>query len=159
MEYLNSPSLEISCRWKMSLLNIYVLSIIDGSGFSDHSLSSCMCVSHNLNYCRTFHLYTVLVRAWPIVRVCVLTPMLLHSRAELHGEEMLSHISKLLSVDTGDPLHVVMAIEGLVALCQSEVMDVGTLWGVLDAQHYSRTLLQDTRSVGSPFGVLLYLVG
>ena len=60
---------------------------------------------------------------------------------------MLSHISKFLLVSTSNPLPVAMVIEGLVALCQCEVMDVGTLWGVLGGQHHSKTLVHDTRSV------------
>lgn len=67
------------------------------------------------------------------------------SRAEVHGEEMLNHISKFLLVTAGDPLPIAMVIEGLVALCECEVTDVGTLWGVLGGQQHSRALLQDNR--------------
>ena len=51
-------------------------------------------------------------------------------RAEKHGEETLSLISGLLSA-SHDPLPVAMVIEGLTALCSSEVVDVVTVWGVL----------------------------
>lgn len=73
--------------------------------------------------------------------------LIFDSRAEVHGEEVLNHISKFLLITTGDPLPITMVIEGLVALCECEVTDVGTLWGVLGGQHHSRTLLQDNRSV------------
>lgn len=41
-------------------------------------------------------------------------------RPEQHGEEMLSLISKVLS-ESDDSIMVAMVIEGLVALCKSEV--------------------------------------
>lgn len=60
---------------------------------------------------------------------------------------MLSHISKFLLNSTTNPLPVAMVIEGLVALCHSEVTDVATLWGVLGGSHHSQwKLVNDGRS-------------
>ena len=69
-------------------------------------------------------------------------------RAELHGEELLSHISKfLLNNTSSSPLPVAMVIEGLVALCRSEVTDVATLWGVMENPHHSQwKVVDDNRS-------------
>ena len=45
---------------------------------------------------------------------------------------MLSLISVVLSSGSHDPLPVAMVIEGLVSLCNAEVIDVVTLWGVIE---------------------------
>ena len=52
-------------------------------------------------------------------------------RAEQHGEEMLSLISRTLTSSYQDALQVAMATEGVVLLCEHEVVDVVTVWGVL----------------------------
>lgn len=52
-------------------------------------------------------------------------------RAEQHGEQMLSLISRTLTSSYRDTLQVAMALEGVVSLCQHEVVDVVTVWGVL----------------------------
>ena len=54
----------------------------------------------------------------------------------MHGEEMLKHISRFLLSSTNHPVPIAMAIEGLVALCRSEVTDVATLWGVLSSSQW-----------------------
>ena len=51
-------------------------------------------------------------------------------RAELHGEDMLSLVSHVLS-QSHDPIAVAMVTEGLVILCRAEVVDVVTVWSVL----------------------------
>lgn len=52
-------------------------------------------------------------------------------RAEQHGEQMLNLISRILSSHYHDALQVAMALEGVVSLCQHEVVDVVTVWTVL----------------------------
>ena len=52
-------------------------------------------------------------------------------RAEQHGEQMLSLLSRTLSSSYHDTIQVAMALEGVVLLCQHEVVDVVTVWGVL----------------------------
>lgn len=64
-------------------------------------------------------------------------------RAEVHGEDMLRHISRFLKDKSSNPLPVAMVIEGLVSLCQSEVTDVATLWGVLGSPHHSQWRVMD----------------
>ena len=66
-------------------------------------------------------------------------------RAEVHGEEMLKHISKFLLGSTSHALPIAMVIEGLVALCRGEVTDVATLWGVLDGPRHSQWKLVDDK--------------
>lgn len=44
---------------------------------------------------------------------------------------MLSLISRTLTSSYRDTLQVAMALEGVVSLCQHEVVDVVTVWGVL----------------------------
>ena len=72
------------------------------------------------------------------------------SRAEVHGEQMLSNISKFLLNKESNPLPVAMVIDGLVALCRADVTDVATLWGVLSKPRHSHMkLVDDNRSVVS----------
>ena len=64
-----------------------------------------------------------LSRATLIRDVCV-------KRPELHGESVLSVINGF--VGSHDSVVVAMAIESLVELCGREVVDVVTLWGVME---------------------------
>ena len=57
--------------------------------------------------------------------------VIIFHRAEQHGEQMLSLISRTLTSSYHDTLQVAMALEGVVLLCQHEVVDVVTVWGVL----------------------------
>ena len=52
-------------------------------------------------------------------------------RAEQHGEQMLSLLSRTLTSSYHDTLQVAMALESVVSLCLHEVVDVVTVWGVL----------------------------
>ena len=52
-------------------------------------------------------------------------------RPEQHGEQMLSLISRALSSRYHDAVQVAMALEGVVSLCQHEVVDVVTVWAIL----------------------------
>ena len=66
----------------------------------------------------------------------------------MHGEQMLSNISKFLLNSKSNPITVSMVIEGLVALCHADVTNVSTLWGVLSTSHHSHIkLVDDNRSV------------
>ena len=65
-------------------------------------------------------------------------------RAEQHGEEMLSLVSRALSSGYHDTVQVAMAIDAVVSLCLHEVVDVVTVWGVLGRQG---KLASDTRWV------------
>lgn len=53
-------------------------------------------------------------------------------RAEQHGEDMLAFVSQALRTAFHDALQVAMVLEGVVSLCLHEVVDVVTLWGVLE---------------------------
>ncbi len=63
-------------------------------------------------------------------------------RPEQHGEEMLAFISKILTSHYHEAAVVAMALEGVVSLCLSEVVDVVTVWGVLGS---GRKLSSDDR--------------
>ena len=52
-------------------------------------------------------------------------------RSEQHGEQMLNLISRTLSSRYHDTAQVAVALEGVVLLCQHEVVDVVTVWAVL----------------------------
>ena len=52
-------------------------------------------------------------------------------RAEQHGEDMLSFISRTLTLGFWDAIQVTMVLEGVVSLCLHEVVDVVTVWEVL----------------------------
>eukprot|EP00731_Ephydatia_muelleri_P024519 Em0016g790a len=54
-------------------------------------------------------------------------------RPEQHGEEVLTLVFSVFRASS-DPIGQRMMIEGLVALCKAEVVDVVTLWSVLGGQ-------------------------